>query len=154
MRKIVSVALAATLVTSIAACGAKEEAGMDSAAAAMTAEVHTMADYAGTWSMLSTLEGVEEQVPSTLTGAADAMTWTLSLADRPNVPTHVMVVGDSLIGETDPFESVLRAGVMVTVRTASALTSPNTMQGTMIATYTTANGEEKVAGTTSATRVP
>lgn len=154
MRKTIAVALVATLVTSLSACGAKEEAVMDSAAATLTAEVPTMADYAGTWAMLATLEGVADQVPSTLSGTADATTWTLSLQDRPNVPVHVMVVGDSLIGESDPYESVLRKGVMVTVRTASALTSPNTMQGSMIATYTTPTGEEKVKGTTTATRAP
>ena len=113
-----------------------------------------MAEFAGTWSMLSTLEGVAEQVPSTITGPADAMTWSLSLEGRPNIPLHVMVVGDSLIGESDQYESVLRAGVMVTVRTASALTSPTTMQGSMIATYVTPTGEEKVAGTTTATKAP
>lgn len=151
MRSTISVLLVAAMIS---ACGAKEEAAMDTTTAMVTAPAPTLADFAGTWSMLSTLEGVPEQVPSTLTGTADVMTWSMTLEGRPNVPVHVMVVGDSLIGESDAYESVLRAGVMVKVRTASALTSPTTLQGSMIATYTSAAGEEKVAGTITATKAP
>lgn len=159
MQKTVSVALVAALVSSITACGAKdaavkEEAVIDSATAMLTAQPHTMADYAGTWSMLSTLEGTPNQIQATLSGAADSMMWTLSLQDRPNIPIHVMAIGDSLIGVSDAYESVLRKGVSVVVRTATALTSPNTMEGSVIATYTMPTGVEKVSGTTTATRVP
>jgi hypothetical protein len=70
----------------------------------------------------------------------------MSLEGRDNIPLEVSIVGDSLISQSAEYESVLRPGVMVTVRTASALHG-DMLMGNMIATYRTPQGEERVPGT-------
>jgi hypothetical protein len=77
----------------------------------------------------------------------------MTLEGRPDIPVQVSIVGDSLIAETAEYESVLRAGVMVSVRTANVL-SNGTLVGNLVATYKTADGEEIVTGTMRGTRVP
>jgi hypothetical protein len=111
----------------------------------------TLADFAGTWALSSVLEGTPDTVKSTLSGSADGATWTLSLEGRPNVPITMSVVGDSLIGTTAEYESVLRAGVMVTVRTASVM-SGGMLHGNLTATYRTPEGEQVVKGTSMGTK--
>ena len=143
----------------LAACGTTKEAAKDSASAMMPAPAPAMAagpaiaDFAGTWKMTSTLTGVAKPVASTLTGSADGSTWTMSFEGRPDVPVQSSVVGDSLIGQTAEYESVVRKGVMVTVRTASVM-SNGMLSGNMVATYKTPKGEEKVNGTITGTRAP
>jgi len=61
------------------------------------------------------------------------------------------VVGDSLIGQSAEYESILRAGVMVTVRTASVM-SNGMLMGNLMATYKTPTGEQVVKGTMTGTR--
>ncbi len=141
----------------LAACGTAKDAPMDSAAAmaptpAMAA-TPTLADFAGTWQMVSTLTGAEKPVTSMMTGSADGSTWTTKPEGRPDVPVQASIVGDSLVGQSAEFESVLRKGVMVTVRTASVL-KDGMLMGNMVATYKTAKGEEAVTGTVTGTRAP
>lgn len=141
----------------LAACGTTQDAAKDSASAMMPAPAATaaptIADFVGTWQMTSTLTGVEKPVSSTLTSSADGTTWTMSPDGRPDVAVQTSIIGDSLIGQSAEYESVLRKGVMVTVRTASVL-SNGMLSGNMVATYKTPKGEEKVTGTVTATRVP
>jgi hypothetical protein len=79
--------------------------------------------------------------------------WTLDLEGRPGVVVHPSIQGDSLVMTTDPYESILRAGVMVTVRTAAVL-QDGAMVGTVEATYQTPAGQERVPGTIRSTRAP
>lgn len=143
----------------LAACGTKDEAPADSmtamspAPATAAAAAPTVADFAGTWQLSSTLEGVEKPVPSTLVGSADGSTWTNSLEGRPNLAMTASMSGDSLVTQTAEYESVLRKGVMVTVRTAAVMVN-GAMTGNMVATYKTATGTEVVKGTVSGTRTP
>lgn len=113
----------------------------------------TLADFAGTWNVKSVLEGTPDTVPSTLSGTADAASWTMSLEGRPNIPLTVSIVGDSLVSQTAEYESILRKGVMVTVRTASVM-SNGTLAGSLVATYKTPTGEQVVRGTTTGTKKP
>lgn len=113
----------------------------------------TIADFAGTWQMTSTLTGVAKPVSSTLKSSADGTTWTMSFEGRPNVAVQSSVVGDSLIGQTAEYESVIRKGVMVNVRTASVLHN-GMLSGNMVAIYKTAKGDETVLGTVTGTRAP
>ena len=141
-------------VFSLTACGPKNEAMTDSTAAmAPAAAAPTLADFAGTWNMMSTVAGTEKPVPSTMMISADGSASTMSLEGRPPIAVSPSMVGDSLIGQTAEYESVLRAGVMVTVRTASVL-KDGMLVGNMVATYKTPAGEEKVTGTTTGTRAP
>ncbi len=131
-----------------AACAPKEEEAPPTPPAGPT-----LADFAGTWQNKVVLEGTPDTIPSTTTGTADPASWTMSLEGRPNVPTTVSVVGDSLISQTAEYESILRAGVMVTVRTASVM-SGGMLAGNVTATYRTPTGEQVVRGTLTATRTP
>lgn len=140
--------VAALLAVSLAiACAPKEEAPPPPPAGP------TLADFAGSWQVASVLEGTPDTVRSTLSGTADAASWTMSLEGRPNIPVTVSIVGDSLVGQSAEYESVLRAGVMVTVRTASVV-SGGMLHGNLVATYKTPTGEQVVNGTMTGTKMP
>ena len=126
----------------LAACAPREEAAPPAL---------TLADFAGTWQVSTTITGTPDPVASTMTGTADASGWTMSLEGRPNIPLTVSVVGDSLIAQSAEYESILRPGVMVSVRTAGALTD-GALSGTLTATYKTPTGDEIVTGTTTGTK--
>ena len=143
MRAIALLLTAAVLT----ACAKKEEEPAPPPAAP------TIADFAGTWSVKSVLEGTPDTVPATLSGTADAASWTMSLEGRPNIPLTVSMSGDSLVSQTAEYESILRKGVMVTVRTASVLVNGQ-MVGNLVATYKTPQGEQVVKGTSTGTKVP
>jgi hypothetical protein len=106
----------------------------------------TLADFAGTWENASVLEGTTDTIKSTITGTAEPTSWTVSFEGRPNVQMTVSIVGDSLISQSAEYESLRRPGVMVSFRSAAAKQGEMLM-GTIIATYKTAQGEEKVNGT-------
>lgn len=125
----------------LAACTPKEEPPPPPPAAP------TIADFAGTWNVKSVLEGTPDTVTSTLTGTADPASWTMTLEGRPNVALTISMSGDSLVAQTAEYESILRKGVMVTVRIASVL-SDGMMVGNLVATYKTPTGEQVVKGTT------
>ena len=132
---------------------ATDSAAADTTAAATAAAAPTLADFAGTWQTTSTLDGAANPVPATITGSADGSTWSLSLEGRPNIPLQASISGDSLVTQSAEYESVLRKGVMVTVRTATVMNG-NSMTGNMVATYKTATGTEVVNGTITGTRNP
>ena len=68
------------------------------------------------------------------------------LEGRDPIQVEVSIAGDSLIVQSAEYESVLREGVMVTVRTAGVMADGG-MVGTMLATYRSEGGDEQVAGT-------
>ena len=138
---------AVLLFALLAACAPKEQAPPPAPPGP------TLADFAGTWQNASMLDGVADPVPSTMTGTADAATWNMSLQGRDSIAMTVAIFGDSLIGQTAEYESILRKGVMVSVRTASVLKDGG-MTGTMVATYKTATGVEVVNGTMTGMRAP
>lgn len=138
------------LVLALAAgCTPAEEPAMEAEAAMPAAP--TMADFAGTWQNKAVLTGVADTVPSTMVGTADGV-WTMSLEGRDAIPMTVSIVGDSLVAVTADYESILRPGVMVSVRTASVL-HDNMLMGNMVATYKTDGVTETVMGTITGTRV-
>ncbi len=146
MRFTPAVLVAALLI----ACAPAEEAPEEVEAPPAPAGP-VLADFAGTWQNAAMLEGQTAPVPSTWTGVAGG-SWTMSLEGRPNIPVEASVVGDSLIVVSSEYESVLRPGVMVTVRSASVLQN-GALVGNMVATYRTAGGEEMVRGTITGTRI-
>jgi hypothetical protein len=62
-------------------------------------------------------------------------------------------MGDSLILDSAEYESILRAGVRVTTRTA-VVRSGAELVGNLTATYKTSSGDEVVTGTIRSTRAP
>lgn len=137
------------IAVAIAACSPAEQPVVEEALPAAP----TLADFAGTWQNSATLTGVEAPVLSTMTGTEAGTDWTMTLEGRDPVPLQVSIVGDSLITQTGEYESILRPGVMVTVRTAGVI-HDGMLMGNMVATYKTAAGEEQVTGTIQGTRVP
>lgn len=135
----IALLLAGALLT---ACAPKEEVPTPDT----TPAAPTIADFAGTWNVSSVLEGTPDTVRSTLTGTADPASWTMTLEGRPNIPVTVSIMGDSLIGQSAEYESVLRKGVMVSVRTASVLAN-GALTGNLVATYKSPTGEQVVRGT-------
>lgn len=137
----------------VVACGAQDAEppaeAAETPAPAATAASPTLGDFAGTWTNVASLEGAQP-VTSTLTGDASG-NWTMSLEGRPDIPVQAQVVGDSLITQSAEYESVLRPGVMVDVRTAAVLQNGE-MVGNMVANYRTATGTEQVRGTIRGTR--
>lgn len=138
-------------VLALAACTPAEQPAVEEAPPAPPAP--TLADFAGTWQNSATLAGVEAPVSSTMTGTAAGTDWTMTLEGRPPIPMQVSIVGDSLVTQTGEYESILRPGVMVTVRTASVLQN-GMLMGNLVSTYKTTAGEEQVTGTIQGSRVP
>ena len=148
-------AVAASCLILLAACGSTDDeqpvAEPGAEAIAEPVASVSIADFAGSWENTARLEGVSEPVPSTMTGSASGDDWTMSLEGRDNIPLEISMVGDSLISQSAEYESVLRPGVMVTVRTASVLHG-DMLMGNMVATYRTPQGEERVFGTVESRR--
>jgi hypothetical protein len=128
------------------ACAPKEEEAPPMAAGP------TVADFAGTWNMAAVLEGTPDTVMSTLMGAPDG-TWTMSLEGRPNIPVTASMMGDSLVTQSAEYESILRPGVMVTVRTAAVMMN-GMIHGNMEANYKSASGDQMVKGTITGSKAP
>jgi hypothetical protein len=134
----------------LVACGPREETPEPAAESNVAAP--SLADFAGTWSNEVRLEGVPDPVQTTMRGGADG-NWTMSFPGGPtDIPLRAHVAGDSLIGESAEYESVLRPGVMVTVRTASVM-QDGALAGSVLATYRTPQGAEEVPGTVRSTRI-
>ena len=147
------IAAAFLLVAAAAACAAKEEATPDSAAASVAAApAPTVASFAGTWNTATVLEGTSDTVKATVNLAADGGC-TLVLPDRPNIPCTTSMSGDSIVMQTGEFQSILRKGVMTSLRTAGVMTG-GMLAGNQVTTYRMPNGEEKVNATFTGTRAP
>lgn len=148
MRAVPAVLFAALLV----ACAPAEEAP-EAVEAPPAPAGPTLADFAGTWQNSAMLEGQTDPVISTTSGTAAGTDWTMTFEGRPPVTVIPSIVGDSLIIVSSEYESVLRPGVMVSVRTASVMQN-GALTGNLVATYRTAEGEQVVTGTMTGTRMP
>lgn len=138
----------------LAACGGAEEDGMSETrdrADAATAAAPAIADFAGTWNSTVVLEGTADPVPAVLNSSPDGTAWTLNLQGRDPISATVSMSGDSLITVSEPYPSVLRDGVTVTVRTAAVMRDGD-LVGKVMATYQTPDGNEVVNGTIRGTR--
>ena len=142
MRSLVSIS---SVIVLLAACGAADEEAPTPGP--------TVADFAGTWTMSTMLEGTPDPVPSTMGGSADGSDWTLELEGRDPIAVQVSISGDSLVGQTGEYESILQEGVMVSIRTASVI-EDGMLNGKLVATYDTPDGVELVEGTVRGTRAP
>lgn len=141
-------ALAASLLF-IAACAPKEKPA-EAPAPPPPPPALTVADFAGTWNATTTMTGAAAPVETQLMAGADG-SWTMSAKGRDPIPLTVSVSGDSLIAVSAEYESLIRKGVMVTIRTANVRTG-DTMNGVVVATYKSAKGDEVVNGTMTATK--
>ena len=135
-------------LVAVVACAPKEE----EAPAPAPPAAPTVADFAGNWNTAVVLEGNPDTVRSTLTLAADG-TASMTLEGRPNIMLTPSMSGDSLVTVSAEYESILRKGVMVTVRT-EAVQANGMMTGVVEASYKSATGTEVVKGTMTSTKAP
>lgn len=112
-----------------------------------------LAAFAGTWQNVVTLEGVADPIPSTTSGSASGTDWTMTLEGRDPIALQVSMSGDSLVTQSAEYESILREGVMTTVRSAVVQTG-DSRSGVVVVTYRTPDGEEIVNGTITGMRAP
>ena len=140
----------------VGACAEQEPAeDLESAAEPAPAEAPaagvSLGDFAGTWESVTYLES-GDTVHYTMTATDSEDGWTVDLPDRDTMPMRVVAVaGDSVVTEMGPYESIIREGVMVTVRTVSRL-QDGRLVGTMEATYAGGEGESVVQGRVEGTR--
>jgi len=101
------------------ACTSFALAAIQTAALAQGGRIR-FSDVAGTWEGKSMI-GPKDSVFVTwvLTATADGKGWTLKRANRDSLPVRIIAIGgDSVVWESGPYPSILRAGKMVTTRTA------------------------------------
>ncbi len=124
---------------------------MTEAPAAAEAPTVSLEQFAGTWDATTYLES-GDTVDYTMTATADTTGWMIDLPDRDPMPMRILAVeGDSVVSEIGPYESILREGVMVTVRSVSRI-QDGRMIGTMEARYQGADSVTVVNGTMEGTR--
>ena len=139
-------------LAALTACAPKDEAPAADQAAVQAPAAPTIADLAGNYNVTAILG--TDTVPSTMTLTADGAGSTMTLTGRPAVPLTVSMSGDSLVTQSAEYESVLRAGTMVSVRTAAVRAADGTLSGHIVATYKAASGETTANGTMTGTKTP
>src|SRR5688572_28346299 len=95
-------------------CSKTETAATDSAAVEPAPAGLTAADVTGRWDMRAVpVSGDTTATTFVLTAGADNTGWTLTYPNRAPLPTRVTIAGDSIVSESEPYESVRRKGVQV-----------------------------------------
>ncbi len=149
MRRLTLICCAVLLV----GCAPADEQPAEDMPAAAAATL-SLADLAGTWNVAAMTEAgdstlVEYQMVAT--GTTEG--WTVTFPNRDPIPARVVAVGgDSAIVEIGPYESALRAGVMVTTRSVARLVDGR-MVGTFVARYQTTSADSVLHGRHEGTRV-
>lgn len=141
--------LAASLL--FLACAKKEEAA-EAPAPPPPPPAPTVADYAGTWNATTSMTGAEKPVETQLVINADG-TGVMNAPGREPVAMTLSISGDSLIAVSAEYESLIRKGTKVTIRTANHR-GGDELHGNVVATYKTAKGDEVVTGTMTAKKAP
>jgi hypothetical protein len=117
----------------------------------------SLADFAGTWTFTGTTETGETPPPYELTATADQSSWTFRFPDFPDreaIPVRVLEVsGDSVVTETDWFESALRPGLQVWTHSVYRLEGDR-ITGDLVAHYETTEPDSVIHITVEGTRTP
>jgi hypothetical protein len=139
----------------IAGC-AGGEAGEEKATASDDAAVsdprETLAKFAGTWQVHARNE-VGDSLPShTITATGDTAGWALTFPNRPPIPMRILdASGDLVVTETQPYESVLRPGVRVTVLYFTRIRG-DSIHGRLVAMYDVSGANAILRGFTDGVR--
>ena len=134
----------------VPACAKKDAPPVTDAAAAPS--IH-LADLAGEWDAVATRAGSDSVLVSfKIIASADPMNWAMAFPGRDQmVAMTVGVSGDSILTQSEPYESALRAGVTVTVNGSMKLTD-GVLSGPTVAHYATTDADSVVNLWISATR--
>jgi len=146
----------------LVACSAGDKAADDSAAVTTPAATPpaapaaiSLAQLAGKWNTRSVPASGSDTTPtlSVLTATADTTGWTMTLTNRPPQPVRVRVMGDSVMMEVGPYESVRRRGVMVTTQSVTRMQG-DSLVGMTVARYKNAGADSVLRLRTSSKRAP
>ena len=125
------------LLAVLAACAKQEPAGSSTSAAVTPAPSATgLASYAGTWNMETMGTGSDSVLLRfTMTATADSTGWVYHFPNNVTVPIRILSVENGgLTTEAGPYDSNLRPGTKVTIR-SSARVEGSTLRGDVVATY-------------------
>jgi hypothetical protein len=131
---------------------ATEEA-TEEAADTTAVEGVSLADLAGTWNMTTTSVDPADTAINEYQLVIDEASWTMNFPDREPVSATVVVDGDNVITDSEPFESVRRPGTMVTTHTVFHMEGDR-LVGDVTATWQTAAGDSVAQLRTEGTRAP
>jgi hypothetical protein len=146
----------------LTACAKKDNAATDTTVATTTDSAPTpapaaptpinLADIAGKWNLSSVpTTGTATTVKSVLDAKSATSGWTLTFPGRKPVAEHVTVAGDSVMLESDPYQSVLRKGVQV--RTTGVFRLQNgSLVGQTTAHYSVKTADSVLVLNSTATR--
>jgi hypothetical protein len=114
----------------------------------------SLGDLAGTWKLRSTDEAGGTPIETELRVKADTSGWTMVGPNRKPIPVRVVTVaGDSLVTEAGPYESFVRKGVQVRIRTVYRLEGDR-LVGTTEARYKIGGRDSVAQRRTEGTRAP
>ena len=161
MPRINSRCLALALGIPLMGCAAEETAQdelvEDTTAMAPEPAAPSLADFAGTWTFTGTTETGQTPPPYELTATADQSGWTFRFPDLPergDIPVRVLEVsGDSVVTETDRFESALRPGLQVWTHTVYRREGDR-LVGDLVAHYETTGADSVLNIAVEGTRAP
>src|SRR5688572_32078498 len=125
----------------------------DEAADTTAVEEISLADLAGTWNMRTTSTNPADTTVNEYQIVIDEASWTLIFPDRDPVPATVVVDGDNIITDSEPFESVRIPGTMVTTHTVFHMEGDR-LVGDVTATWQMAAGDSVAQLRTEGTRAP
>ena len=135
-------------------CAQEEtEEATDEAADTTAVEGLSLADLAGTWNMRTTSTDPSDTFVNEYQVVIDDAGWTLHFPDRDPVPAIAVVDGETIITDSEPFESVRMPGTMVTTHTVFRLEGDR-LVGDVTATWQTAAGDSVGQLRTEGTRAP
>lgn len=156
MKRMTALLCAAALIGCAGGDDTDVQQAEDSAAAAMAPAPTplSLSDVAGTWSVRAMSETGDSVLTTyTLTATGEPTGWTMTFPNRDPIPLRVTVDADSLIFDTDPYESTLRPGVQVRTEGSSRFTDGR-MVGTFTAHYVVTTPDSVMRGRLEGTRNP
>ena len=163
MRIAKHVASVALLGSSLVACSspddkAEGDSALEAAAAAVTppasAPTISLSQVAGKWNLRAVPEsGTDTSATNVVLNAtADTTGWTMVMGTQ-TVPLRVRIAGDTILTESEEYESTRRKGVKVTTRGSMRLVG-DSIVGTTTARYSVAGPDSVLRLRTVGKRAP
>jgi len=139
----------ALLCVLLVACGGDAEMGdmseMDDVPPAAQTPASPLAQFAGTWQVVAYDEAGDSLTTYELTATAEPTGWTITFPGRDPIALQVQPGADGVTTVAGPYESVLRAGVMVTTTSTSRIEGDR-LVGTFTARYQDAGTDSVLTG--------
>ena len=129
--------------------------GTAPAASSASGTAPSLSQMAGKWNLRAVPESGADTTPTNvvLTATADTTGWTMTFPGQPPVPLKVRVSGDSIVTESEPYNSTRRAGVKVRT-TGSMRMQGDSIYGITIARYEGAGADSVLRMRTTGKRAP